>query len=343
MNKAVSFLTSLLMISSMTVPFVYAEDEAVSEEITSAAEEAGEEINDTPDSEEAGEEINDTPDSEETSENSEASEKEEKDFTVWHVNATVPAEGELVDDKENKEYLFTVINPGGEKRGGTDKWDLQFRIRGFSIVKDHEYSIRYAISADRMGSYYTKIANYDSKEVGEAVAGEVWHNQFGTSTVKSYVDGVVWENAETSYSDAWNNQAISKGDTLNVSCNFTGIADIPEAEWCFFLGGAGSTTANDCFTPGAVLRFRNLVLKDNTTGETLVSAYPFTEINVKGDINGDDTVDTTDLSLLSLCLLGDVTLDDAQIDHADLDGDGVFHIADVAELLRFISKKIDTL
>ena len=330
MKKAVSFLTSLLMLSSLTVPFIYAEDEAVSEENTSAAEEAGEESKDTPDAEE-------------TPETEEPSEKEEKDFTVWHVNATAPAEGELIDDKENKEYIFKVVNPGGEKRGGTDKWDLQFRIRGFSIVKDHEYTIRYAISSDHMGSYYTKIANYDSKEVGEAVAGEVWHNQFGTSTIKSYIDGVVWENAETTYSNAWNNQSISSGDTLNVSCDFTGIADIPEAEWCFFLGGAGSTTTYDCFTPGTKLRFRNLVLTDNTTGETLVSAYPFTEIKVKGDINGDDVVDTTDLTLLSLCLLGDVTLDDAQIDHADFDGDGVFHIADVAELLRFISKKIDTL
>ena len=339
MKKAVSFLTSLLMLSSLTVPFIYAEDEAVSEENTSAAEEAGEESKDTPDAEEtpAAEE---TPETEETTETEEPSEKEEKDFTVWHVNATAPAEGELIDDKENKEYIFKVVNPGGEKRGGTDKWDLQFRIRGFSIVKDHEYSISYAISSDHMGRYYTKIANYDSKDVGDAVAGEVWHNQFGTSTIKSYIDGVVWENAETTYSNAWNNQSISSGDTLNVSCDFTGIADIPEAEWCFFLGGAGSTTTYDCFTPGTKLRFRNLVLTDNTTGETLVSAYPFTEIKVKGDINGDDVVDTTDLTLLSLCLLGDVTLDDAQIDHADFDGDGVFHIADVAELLRFISKKI---
>ena len=330
MKKAVSFLTSLLMLSSLTVPFIYAEDETVSEENTSAAEEAGEESKDTHDAEE-------------TPETEEPSEKEKKDFTVWHVNATAPAEGELIDDKENKEYIFKVVNPGGEKRGGTDKWDLQFRIRGFSIVKDHEYSIRYTISSDHMGSYYTKIANYDSSDVGDAVAGEVWHNQFGTSTIKSYIDGVVWENAETTYSNAWNNQSISSGDTLNVSCDFTGIADIPEAEWCFFLGGAGSTTTYDCFTPGTKLRFRNLVLTDNTTGETLVSAYPFTEIKVKGDINGDDVVDTTDLTLLSLCLLGDVTLDDAQIDHADFDGDGVFHIADVAELMRFLSKKIDTL
>ena len=49
MKKAVSFLTSLLMLSSLTVPFIYAEDEAVSEENTSAAEEAGEESKDTPD------------------------------------------------------------------------------------------------------------------------------------------------------------------------------------------------------------------------------------------------------------------------------------------------------
>ena len=55
MKKAVSFLTSLLMLSSLTVPFIYAEDETVSEENTSAAEEAGEESKDTPDAEETTE------------------------------------------------------------------------------------------------------------------------------------------------------------------------------------------------------------------------------------------------------------------------------------------------
>ncbi|WP_044973415.1 dockerin type I repeat-containing protein [Ruminococcus sp. HUN007] len=334
MKKAVSFLTSLLMVSSLAVPFVYAEDDTAAEEKVSVSEEA-----DKAEADDSSEKTSEPAESEKE----EPSEKEEKDFTVWHLNATDPAEGELFNDEENREYIFKVINPGGEKRGGTDKWDLQFRIRGFSIVKDHEYSIRYTISSSNLGSYYTKIANYDSKDVGAAVAGEVWHNQYGVSTVKSYVDGTLWENAETTYSDAWNNQSISKGDTLNVSCNFTGIADIPEAEWCFFLGGAGSTTANDCFSAGTELRFRNLVLTDNTTGETLVSAYPFTEINVKGDISGDGKVDTTDLTLMSLGLLGDADLDDSQIDHADLDGDGIFHLADAAHLMRFLAKKIDEL
>ncbi len=318
MKKAVSFLTVLLMLSSLSVPFVYAEDEAKSEETTSAAEEASVTEKDT-------------------------SEKEEKDFTVWHLNATAPAEGVLTDDKENREYIFEVVNPGGEKRGGTDKWDLQFRIRGFSIVKDHDYTIKYRIAADSAGRYYTKIANYTSTDVGEAVAGEVWHNQYGISTIRSYVDGIVKRDSETNYSSAWNNQDIGQGDTLSVTCDFKGLADIEEAEWCFFLGGAGATTTYDCFVPGAIIRFSNLVLIDNTTGETLVSAYPDTQIKVKGDINGDDIVDTTDLTLMSLGLIGDTKLDDSQLDHADLNGDGNFHISDAALLQQYLSKKIDEL
>ena len=126
-------------------------------------------------------------------------------------------------------------------------------------------------------------------------------------------------------------------------CNFTGIADIPEAEWCFFLGGAGSTTSFDCFKEGNAVRFSNLVLTDDTTGETIISAYPSTEIAVKGDIDNDGKTDITDLTLMSLAMLGDKKLDEGQTDACDLDGDGKFTLADIAHLRQYLSKVIDEL
>ncbi|MGN0582797.1 MAG: dockerin type I domain-containing protein [Oscillospiraceae bacterium] len=306
MKKLIAFSAALAMMYSMPAFAVYsetAEDTVTSAEDTSA-EEGGEEENDT---------------------------------TVWHVNFNEPAEAEMTDDTEGREYSVHIINPGGEARGGTDKWDVQFRIRGISIEEGHDYRITYRISSDTEGSYYTKIGNLDSSTVGEAVAGEVWHNQFGISTIKSYTEGTVHQDAETSYGSAWNNQKIGMGDTLNVTCDFKGIATIPEAEWSFFLGGAGATSATDCFAPGATVRFSNLTLTDLTTGETLVSGYAFNQSDVKGDINCDGKADVTDLSVMCLAKIGDIVLDDGQISSCDVDGSGKFDMADLAHFKSYLS------
>jgi len=320
MKKLIAFSTALLMLSAMSVSLVSAEEETAGENSTPVETESTEAG--------SGEEAEETP---------------KQDVTVWHVHAAAPAEAEFKDDTENKQYVVSIVNPGGEKRGGTDKWDLQFRIKGLSIIEGHEYTLKYCISSDHAGSYYTKIGNPESKEVGEAKAGEAWHNQFGVSTIRSYTDGAIKTNAAVSYGDAWENQSISMGDTLNVESHFTGIADLPEAEWCFFLGGAGSTTSYDCFIEGTKVYFSNLVLTDNTTGETLVSAYPFVESKVKGDIDGDGVADVSDLSLMSLAMIGDTRLDDGQINNCDLDGDSQFTLADIAKLRQFISKIIEEL
>ncbi len=332
MKKFMAFTAALLMTASLSVPFAYAEDETDAADTGSAVTTESGETSETPSEEEAEEE-----------EKADEDEKPAVDMTKWHLSASKPAEGILTDDAENKEYVFKIVNPGGEKRGGTDKWDLQFRIKGLSIEKDHEYTIRYCISSDYAGSYYTKISNPNSETVGSATAGEVWHNQYGVSTIKSYVQGTIQRDADTDYSKAWDNQPIDKGDTLNVTCNFTGIESLPEAEWCFFLGGAGQTTSTDCFTPGTTVRFTNLVLKDNTTGETLVEAYPYVMSDVKGDIDGDGAADLTDLSLMCLAMVGDKNLDDAQLDRCDVDGDGKFRLADVAHFRQYLSKVIEEL
>ena len=51
----------------------------------------------------------------------------------------------------------------------------------------------------------------------------------------------------------------------------------------------------------------------------------------------------TDLTEVSLALLGDRALTDEQQKAADVDGDGSLSLADLAKLRQYLSKKIDSL
>jgi len=64
---------------------------------------------------------------------------------------------------------------------------------------------------------------------------------------------------------------------------------------------------------------------------------------VYGDINDDKVVDISDLTMLSLVLIGDVDLTDYMKSVADFDGDIAVTIADLARLRQYLSKKIDSL
>lgn len=63
----------------------------------------------------------------------------------------------------------------------------------------------------------------------------------------------------------------------------------------------------------------------------------------KGDVNADNTIDITDLTELSLALIGDKELKADQQKAADIDGDGSVTLADLARLQQYLSKKIDEL
>ena len=55
------------------------------------------------------------------------------------------------------------------------------------------------------------------------------------------------------------------------------------------------------------------------------------------DINSDGKRDVTDLSMLSLYLIGDLTLTDTQLKASDVDGDGAITLADLARFKQFLS------
>ena len=58
-----------------------------------------------------------------------------------------------------------------------------------------------------------------------------------------------------------------------------------------------------------------------------------------GDLDGNGKVDVTDLTELSLYLVGDRKLDQYQLDMADMNYDGKTDIVDLATLKQKIAKK----
>lgn len=62
-----------------------------------------------------------------------------------------------------------------------------------------------------------------------------------------------------------------------------------------------------------------------------------------GDLNFDGVSDLTDLTELSLSLIGDETLSPEQEKAADIDDDGKVSLADLARFRQFLSKQIESL
>ena len=62
-----------------------------------------------------------------------------------------------------------------------------------------------------------------------------------------------------------------------------------------------------------------------------------------GDINSDEKFDVSDISELSLYLIGDISLSEHEKMLADVDYDGFVPLADLAKLQQYLSKKIDVL
>ena len=80
---------------------------------------------------------------------------------------------------------------------------------------------------------------------------------------------------------------------------------------------------------------------------TFISCASFTEEDSlsnsddTGDVFSDGSIDVTDLTVLSLTLLGDMDLTAEQQKAADVDGDGAVTLADLARLQQYLSKKIN--
>ncbi|WP_044975443.1 dockerin type I repeat-containing protein [Ruminococcus sp. HUN007] len=84
-------------------------------------------------------------------------------------------------------------------------------------------------------------------------------------------------------------------------------------------------------------------ISNKFTVSFLAAATAATSSVTTGDINFNGSIDVTDLTELSLVLIGDKELSANQQKAADVDGDGAVTLADLARLQQYLSKKIDKL
>lgn len=68
----------------------------------------------------------------------------------------------------------------------------------------------------------------------------------------------------------------------------------------------------------------------------------FSKNIMTGDIDGNGIVDITDLTALSLALIGDKDLTEDQLKIADVDEDGAVTLADLARIQQYLSKKLES-
>lgn len=92
------------------------------------------------------------------------------------------------------------------------------------------------------------------------------------------------------------------------------------------------------FLSVTILSTTSSVLPVAKAEETVV----FSKNIMTGDLDGNGTIDITDLTSLSLALIGDKELTEDQLKLADVDEDGAVTLADLARIQQYLSKKLES-
>lgn len=117
---------------------------------------------------------------------------------------------------------------------------------------------------------------------------------------------------------------------------------------CYTIGNGKTDMVTDVYKPGVMETSYIKCFYNGDDNYMFNKGIHFeerfiTEIGDKGDLNIDTISDLTDLSILSLALIGDMDLTDEQKEQGDVDNDGSLTMADLAKLRQFLSRKIETL
>ena len=120
---------------------------------------------------------------------------------------------------------------------------------------------------------------------------------------------------------------------------YIGIAYDQDSEYILI-----DTKSEDSVTAG-IIKFINENKLDGSNIRIRVSSPTLNDStdDTTGDVNFDKKVDLTDMSWLSLYLIGDKEFTDAMRKSADIDGDGEVKLADLAKFRQFLSKQISSL
>ena len=129
-----------------------------------------------------------------------------------------------------------------------------------------------------------------------------------------------------------------------IEQNYKGEARVAGGSECVEVLLFGNTPE---FDGEVITNDFNQFLSENNIEPSLISFKVLEGVVVAsvntGDVDLNGTIDVTDLTELSLALVGDKELAADQKLAADIDGDGAVTIADLARLQQYLSKKCDSL
>lgn len=145
---------------------------------------------------------------------------------------------------------------------------------------------------------------------------------------------------------------VSKGEVRDYKTNDI-LSTFDDNVLTFYYGGVHPLYPDFPATySGQMFNFKTQhgeALSGEVSLEELMAIYPHSDQNTKpqsieyGDINADSEIDLSDLTMLSLHLLGDKNLTEEKLKYADCNGDGTVNLADLAHFKQYISKDNVTL
>nr|BAH56283.1 Cel9C [[Eubacterium] cellulosolvens] len=210
----------------------------------------------------------------------------------WHICESGTAH--LMFDISGGTYNIEIVKAGGEDQGGEDRWDCQFRHRGLSLKKGTKYHLTFDVNASNAGKLYTKIGNLDAKTVGDANAGEFWHNGGASGS--------------SDYNMKWDPLTVKKGDN-HFSFDFTAGETAEALEWTFHFGGGGTVTGTKgqlSFPEGTILKFDNMSLSTDdvdqaymVSPEYVIPGIAVNQVGYYPNLNKKATVTCSSSSELS--------------------------------------------
>ena len=169
----------------------------------------------------------------------------------WKCAAESPAQ--LSFEISGGTYNVTVINPGGVARGGYSSSDCRFLYDGLTIAAEHTYHVHAEVTSSADGCIYAQLTDRKQENF-------IWQNGIGkTEDASDYT--------EEPEGAGWTPLPLKQNKTLVIDARFTASQTVEDALWEFCFGGAGEYNPTDCLPEGAVLRFDNVSLIDETSDE----------------------------------------------------------------------------
>lgn len=243
---------------------------------------------------------------------------------------------EIVPCTYNEDY-FTINYPDVENTTQMDVVKLRVNIYKTTGLRGTGDSPDYIPVADRTENMTGDVDSNGNIDVSETSIDSNFSGDRLIAVIKGQYssDGKVWEPEffgvegiteveDLSYSpeDKVNNRQIlllkfAKDDKQQILDAVSKISEMEEIEYA----GVNGISAYDKPEPVAPA----MVYVDTNSIKYSI-----------GDINNDEKVDVTDLSVLALALIGENRLESVNRSSADIDGNGKINLADLARLKQYI-------